>query len=151
VEPPLLGIFEVGLRTGGGIGGGRLYVYPGWIRVEALKITHRALGGVGTVTHSEDPVRVITIRLLPPSFSVRVPLRDAHGEVVVSVPLWSRARLRQTFAAAGFTVQNETLWMPRGDRAPLAVPEVTIRPGLPRTHDRSHARSTRQVMRSPAR
>lgn len=106
--------FQVGVTTQNRFrGGGALLIAPGSLVCASGRITARA-DEARAVTHQGDRADIYTARLVPPWFSVSIPILGDQDGLVASTWLPARARLRRTLMAAGFEVVDHVTWTNRG-------------------------------------
>lgn len=106
--------FQVGVTTENRLrGGAALVIAPGSLVCTPGPITARA-DGARAVTHQGDRADIYTARLVPPWFSVSIPILGVQDGLVASTWLPARARLRRTLMAPGFEVVDHITWTDRG-------------------------------------
>jgi hypothetical protein len=102
--------FFASTHVGGLYGGaGKLYVRQGAVVLEPDVIMRR-LSGVARITHTDEHVVMVKVRLMPPWYSTVLKLHDEDNSGEGFVWLWSRNRLRTALEAAGFKLHEETTW-----------------------------------------
>jgi hypothetical protein len=89
---------------------GTLTIAPGAI-VLRLAPEARRLVGVGRVTHARPELMMITARLLPPFSNTRLFVEENDLVAIATLPGWSRPRLRESIARAGFDLREESGWL----------------------------------------
>ena len=89
---------------------GTLTIAPGAI-VLRLAPEARRLVGVGRVTHVGLVLTMLTARLLPPFSNTRLYLEENGLVAIATLPGWSRPRLRDSIARAGFELREQPGWL----------------------------------------
>ena len=108
-------VFTVGARIRRVHGGGKLTVDRGALIFDAGRPT-RELGGVAEIIHTDDPVVLMTGRLVAPWFNTSVLLHDRGASASVIVPVWVRRRLLSALRLAGFHPKENVTWFRLSDR-----------------------------------
>jgi hypothetical protein len=101
--------FSVGVRLARANGGGRLTIEKGEIVLEPDRPL-RWLSRVQRIVHTDQRVKLVKARLVPPWFSTSVVLHDSEASGYAVTWIGARKRLRASLAAAGFDVQEITTW-----------------------------------------
>ena len=102
--------FTVSATVNSAAADGTLTVAPGVIFLGLGPAARRALG-LGRVIHNSDALTMLKTRLHPPFTNTRVLIEEDHIVAVVTLPGWSRARLRASIERAGFELREATAWM----------------------------------------
>ncbi len=102
--------FRVGAAVRSAHGGGKLTVSPGTLSLRLGPLMRRYTGIEKIVQSGAAPVVIMTGRLMPPFLNTRIALRDGGTVGHVSLPGWSRRRLRVALEEAGLQVQERSGW-----------------------------------------
>lgn len=86
-------------------GGGRLTITRTEIDVELGSLSRR-FTGIDRFRHTNRRVTMLKARLVPPWFNTRLVIEEGDQVALVSLPGWSRGRLRRALRAAGFEVDE---------------------------------------------
>ena len=89
---------------------GTLTIAPGAI-VLRLAPEARRLVGIGRVTHARPELTMVTARLLPPFSNTRLFVEENDLVAIATLPGWSRPRLRESIARAGFELREQSGWL----------------------------------------